>query len=332
MGRGPTKNYYLAMNENFVEGSLTCLKPEVVEKRVTTEFPLVLNIEPTNACNAKCSYCPNGEVAKNQGISFLKIDDFKKIINQIKSHKLIMLNFHKDGEPLLHKKLPDMVAYAKEKNAAEVIHLNTNGIMINTKIGRGIIERGIDDITVSVDAAKEITYQKIKGITGLDKLNENIEKAINYRDKIKSSTKIRVKIMEFDDVCPEEIDIFYEKWSSIADEVQVTGIHNWSGSIDVNVTDEKASHRYPCALLWYMLAINSNGKVSICNVDWDYSGVVGNIHSQDIKNIWNSESIKNIRRAHLNGEWDCPQVCRECVVWVSVGDMKEYLDTSVEFI
>lgn len=332
MGRGPTKDYYRVMNENFVEGSLTCLKPEVLERRITTEFPLVLNVEPTNACNAKCCYCPNGEVVKNQGVSFLKINDFKKIIDQIKSHKLVMLNLHKDGEPLLHKKLPDMVEYAKEKNVAEVIHLNTNGIMINTMIGRGIIERGIDDITVSVDAANENTYQRLKGIPGLDKLNESIEKAINYRDKIKSSTKIRVKIMEFDGVDQGEIDLFYEKWSVISDEVQVTGIHNWGGAIDVNVTDEKTEHRYPCALLWYMLAISSNGTVSVCNVDWDYSGVVGNIHSQNIQEIWNSESIKNIRRAHLKGEWDCPSVCRECVVWVSVGDMEEYLKTRVEFI
>ena len=224
MGRGPTKDHYRIMNENFVEGSLTCLTPAVIERRITTEFPLVLNIEPTNACNAKCYYCPNGEVVMNQGVSFLDINDYKRIIDQIKSHKLIMLNFHKDGEPLLHKKLPDMVDYAKEKNAADVIHLNTNGILINNKVGRGIIERGIDDITVSIDAANKNTYQQLKGIDGFDKLEESIEKIINYRDKIKSNTNIRVKIMEFDEIGKDEIDAFFERWSDIADEVQVTGI------------------------------------------------------------------------------------------------------------
>jgi len=334
MGRGPTKDHYQIMNENFVEGSLTCLSPAVIERRITTEFPLVLNIEPTNACNAKCYYCPNGDVVKNQGIGFLDINDYKGIIDQIKSHKLIMLNFHKDGEPLLHKKLPDMVEYAKEKDAAEVIHLNTNGILINTKVGRGIIEREIDDITISIDAANKNTYLQLKGINGFDKLEESIEKIVDYRDKINSNTKIRVKIMEFDEIGQEEIDLFIEKWSGIADEVQVTGIHNWSGAFkSIEVTDEQsANERYPCALLWYMLAINSNGKVSTCNVDWNYSGVVGDIHNQSIKEIWNCVSIKNIRRAQLNEKWDCPQVCRECVVWVSVGDMKEYLETRVEFL
>ena len=315
MGRGPSEDYYRSMNDNYVEGTLTCLKPEVIKKRITTGFPLVLNIEPTNACNAKCYYCPHDQTVKNQGVNYLKTEDFRKIVNQIKSNKLIMLNLHKDGEPLLHKDLPKMVEYVKQKDASEIIHINTNGILINSKTGRGIIEREIDDITISIDAAREETYYRFKKIKGLERLEEDIKRAFDYREKIGSKTKIRVKIMEFDDIDSEEIELFQEKWSGIADEVQVTGIHSWSGAVDVQVTDEQTDERYPCALLWYMLAVNSNGKVSICNVDWDYSGVVGDINNQSIHEIWNGKPLKNIRNAQLNGVWDCPKVCKDCVVW-----------------
>ena len=69
--------------------------------------------------------------------------------------------------------------------------------------------------------------------------------------------------MEFADVDKEEINLFREKWQGVADEVQVTGVHSWSGEINgLEVTDEQSVERYPCALLWYMLAINSNGKVA----------------------------------------------------------------------
>ena len=139
--------------------------------------------------------------------------------------------------------------------------------------------------------------------------------------------------MEFSEIEPDEIKLFHEKWQDIADEVQVTGIHSWSGAIeDITVTDEQTDERYPCALLWYMLAINSNGKVSVCNVDWNYSGVVGNIHEQNIKDIWNGERIKTVRKAQLKGVWDHPQVCKECVVWVSVGNMRDYLSSLKGFI
>ncbi len=270
---------------------------------------------------------------KSQGKHYLSLEDFKKIIDQVGNNKLIMLNLHKDGEPLLHKKLPEMVGYAKEKDAAHIIHLNTNGILLNTAAGKGIIEQGIDDITVSIDAAHEETYQRLKRIKGLSKLEDNVKRILEYRDKLNGSTTIRVKIMEFEGIEQDEISVFHDRWQGIADEVQVTGAHSWSGAIEnIGITDEQSEVRYPCALLWYMLAVNSNGKVSVCNVDWDYSGVVGNVYEQSIKEIWNSAALRNIRKAHLDGIWSTPPVCKDCVVWVSVGDMKEFLLGRREFI
>ena len=332
MGRGPTKEYYHLMNENYIEGTLTCLKPSVIKEKINTEFPLVLNIEPTNACNANCYYCPRDVNEKIIGTHFLDINSYRRIIDQILPHKLIMLTFHKDGEPLLHKKLPQMVEYAREKDVAQTIHLNTNGILINSETGRGIIKRGIDDITISIDAACEETYYRLKKKRRLIQLEKNIKSVLNYREQIGSKTYIRVKMMEFGDIKKEEIELFREKWTGIADEVQITGIHNWSGSVDVDITDEKTSKRYPCALLWYMIAVNSNGKVSICNVDWNHSGIIGDLHQKSIREIWSGKLLKKIRKKHLEGVWNNPEICEECVVWVSVGNMWDYLSKRHEFI
>ena len=83
MGRGPTKEYYQVMNEDYVEGTLTCLKPETVRAKISTEFPLVLNIEPTNDCNAKCYYCAREGTVKNQGVNYLEMKVFHNIVDQV---------------------------------------------------------------------------------------------------------------------------------------------------------------------------------------------------------------------------------------------------------
>jgi radical SAM protein with 4Fe4S-binding SPASM domain len=114
--------------------------------------------------------------------------------------------------------------------------------------------------------------------------------------------------------------------------VQVTGVHSWSGAIDdLTVTDESSKKRYPCALLWYMLAVNADGNVSICNVDWDRSGVVGNVNEHSLHDIWNNPKMKAIRKKQLEGCWNSPKVCEDCVLWVSVGDMKKSLEERQEF-
>jgi len=321
------------MNKNFVKGSLTCLKPEVIQERINTEFPLMLNIEPTNECNAKCYYCPRDITAKVKGVNFINFELYKSIIDQIKEHKLIMLNLHKDGEPLLHKQLPEMIKYAKDKNAADIIHFNTNGTLLDKNIARRVLESGLDDMTISIDAAYEETYQRLKKLNGLEKLEEKIRNFIKLRDEMDAPTFIRVKIMEFEGVSKEEIETFQSRWKGVADQVQVTGVHSWSGAIeDFKITDEQVSERYPCALLWYLLAVNANGEVSICNVDWNYTGVVGNAITSSVKDIWSGKKIKLFRQAQINGVWNCPEICDECVVGVSVGNMWDYFKTRTDFI
>jgi len=254
------------------------------------------------------------------------METYRKIIDEAAGYpQLIMLNLHKDGEPLMHRKLPDMVRYAKEKNVAETIHLNTNGTLLDRPVAERLLAAGIDDITVSVDAAWPETYHCIKQDRDLEGLNRKIEAFMSLRDQMGVHTFVRVKIMEFDLVSAKEIEAFHRRWEGIADQVQVTGVHDWSGAIaDLTITDENTDVRYPCALLWYALAINSNGKVSICNVDWDYSGVVGDINETSIHEKWNGRLLRRIRRAHLQHQWDMVPVCESCVVWVSAGDMTEH--------
>lgn len=333
MGKGPSGQYHRPLNDAYVDGTLTCLRPEVVARRMRTEFPLVLNVEPTNACNLRCAVCPRQETVRRHGLHYLSLAHFRRIIDEASEHgPLIMLNLHKDGEPLLHRDLPEMVAYARNRKAADTIHLNTNGTLLDRPVAAGLLDAGIDDITVSVDAAWPETYQRIKGAGNLDGVNRGIEHFLSLRNKMGAHTFIRVKIMEFDWVSAEEIEAFHRRWDAVADQVQVTGVHDWSGAIeDLAITDETACRRYPCALLWYALAVNSNGAVSICNVDWDYSGVVGNIHEKNLSTIWNDAPIQRVRRAHLQALWNTPAVCERCVVWVSVGDMADTFRKRPEF-
>lgn len=334
MGRGPTPTYYQSMNASYVEGTLTCLKPEVIKDRITPEFPLVLNIEPTNACNLKCFCCPRERMIAAQGVNHLPFETFRRIIDEASGYpRLIMLNLHKDGEPLLHKKLPEMIAYAKARDVAETIHLNTNGTLLGTDAGHRLLEAGIDDVTISVDAARSDTWTRIKGSDDFHTLVQNIHAFIALRDRISAPTHIRVKIMEFEGVSVEEINEFRRQWETVADEVQVTGVHDWSGAIKgLSITDETSVRRYPCALLWYTLAVNSNGKVSVCNVDWNYSGVVGHVDAHSLHHIWNGTTIRRIRRAHLESQFTDPEVCERCVVWTSVGDIHDHLSKRTEFL
>ncbi|EKD28527.1 MAG: molybdopterin cofactor synthesis protein MoaA [uncultured bacterium] len=332
MGRGPTQQYYQTLNEDYVNGTLTCLKPETIKKNVNLNFPNILNIEPTNACNLKCYYCPRMKAKK--GVGFMNWELFKNIIDEAsKYEQLIMLNFHKDGEPFLHPKIIDMICYAKDKNVARIIHLNTNALCWNERLIDEILDSGLDDITVSLDAARTDTYMKHKGMNLLDKVEGNVRLFFERRNKLGLKHPFcRVKIMEFDKIQDNEIKEFHDKWNNISDGVQVTGIHNWSGAIkNLNSTDESSKTRFPCLILWYSLVVNWNGEVTVCSVDWDTEIKIGNVNNQSLHKIWNSDELKLVRGYHIKKDFNHYPICKDCVVWVSIGDMTEWLKENNQF-
>lgn len=332
MGKGPSTQYHKQMADGYIVGTLTCLSPEFIREHASPDFPLVLNIEPTNACNLKCVLCAGQQKAR-RAKGFMEFGMFKDIIDQCGEQRpLRMLNLHKDGEPLLHPMIIEMIRYAKKSKCAQTIHLNTNGVSMPLK---ELLQSGLDDLTVSIDAMTARTFERIKGKPLFSKVVWNVLEMVKLRNELKLSTpRIRVKIMEYSQNANEVAD-FVDFWKEKVDDVQVTGIHDWSGAIEgLQVTDEHPADgkRWPCVLLWYALAVNWDGRVSICNLDWDLSGTVGNVRCESLADIWKSERMKAIRRAALAGQYRTPRICEKCIVWAGGEDMTEWLKEQKEYL
>ncbi len=326
MGRGPTQEFYRNLHEDYVEGTLTCLRPETIRRVVTGDFPRVMNIEPTNRCNLRCVYCPRTRARKGCGDMDWTL--FQRLIDEAADHEpLIMLHLFKDGESFLHPRIIDMIRYAKKRKVAKTVRLNSNALSWSDAIIEGMLEAGLDDVTVSIDAADPATYYRHKGVDALVRVEKNIQRLLDRRAQLGLTRPfVRVKIMEFDGIDASEIRRFQGKWHGSADAVQVTGIHNWSGAIKgLTPTDEASPSRYPCVILWYSLVVNFNGEVTVCSVDWDTTINVGDVNTETLCRIWGGPKIKSVRRAHLEGRLQNYPVCRDCLVWVSSGDMTEWL-------
>ena len=79
---------------------------------------------------------------------------FTSIVDQLPGLQRAVL--HGVGEPMLVKKLPAMVHYLKERGT--YVLFNTNGTVLNERNGRALIEAGLDELRVSLDAANAKSY------------------------------------------------------------------------------------------------------------------------------------------------------------------------------
>ena len=73
---------------------------------------------------------------------------FTSIVDQVPEARRAVL--HGVGEPMLVKNLPRMVRYLKDRGT--YVLFNTNGTLLNDKNGRALIEAGLDELRLSLDA------------------------------------------------------------------------------------------------------------------------------------------------------------------------------------
>jgi len=314
----------------FQEGTLSFFKSSLIEEAIKNRSLLMLNIEPTNDCNLSCMVCPRKKSKRIVG--YMDFGLFKKVIDDIKKiGSVVILNFHKDGESLLHPQIIDMIRYAKHSGVAEIIHMNTNALLLDLDMSKRLLDSGIDDITFSIDANTRETFRRLKGKDMLLQVENNIKSFVDLRRSLGLDKPfVRSKIMEFE-LNREEVGSFMEKWKTIVDEVQITEVHDWSEAIRNVVTVKNPLDRFPCIFLRYSLAINWDGSVSLCCVDWDCETFAGNVKDSSLKEIWLGNIMKGYRRTHIEGNFEKIPLCDKCKIWSSGEGMKEVFKQYKEY-
>jgi len=306
-------------------------------------FPLSIAIETTSKCTHRCSFCPSHHPgALDRGFGFMPFERYQKIIDEsVRYGKRRKIFLYKDGEPILHPDLGRMIRYAKEKDAADVLLVTTNGTVLFEKEARDIILSGLDELMISIDAASKETFERIKGSSTYETVIENTRSFFQVREEIGSKTPYtRVKLV----VCDEnrhEIDDFIAMWEPVADEVFIVrDINTWDGSSSVvnSVVGESETYsgvqaqlqqdnprQYPCDRLWYQFEVNYNGVCSPCVCDWNEKYVLGNIDDQSIYSMWHGDRLYDLRKSHIEGRQKEIELCRNCDRWKlkNMGDWYE---------
>lgn len=144
------------------------------------DYPLLppdaVQINFTFDCNLACKMCSMHEQKKfllSQGRR-TDIDSaaIKKVIKETKEIGTKTLLFI-GGEPFLRKDLFDLIDYAKSLSLNSIIV--TNGVLLNQERIKACFASGVDWLSISLDAATEDTFRKIRGENILGEIVKNIE-------------------------------------------------------------------------------------------------------------------------------------------------------------
>ena len=147
--------------------------------------PAFLQIEPVGQCNLRCRMCsipyrrdgpPHGPPA------FLAFDAFRTLVDAAPAARELQLQGL--GEPLLHPRFFDMVAYAAARGIR--VSTNTNGTLLTARNAERCVTSGLDALHFSLDAASPALYERIRVRARFATVVRNLGRLMETRRRLAS--------------------------------------------------------------------------------------------------------------------------------------------------
>lgn len=141
------------------------------------KLPNNLYLETTSRCNLRCKGCilyrgswePQRDLALKELITICdQLPDLERAV------------LHGIGEPLLNAELPNMIRDLKDRNT--FVLFNSNGILLNEEWQNQLIDSGLDELRISLDAASPAGY---KAMRDSDKFNRIVSNLQAFSKRIK---------------------------------------------------------------------------------------------------------------------------------------------------
>jgi radical SAM protein with 4Fe4S-binding SPASM domain len=137
--------------------------------------PIYVEISPSGGCNHRCTFCATafiGYVSR-----FLDADLLTKRLSEMAASGVKSVMYAGAGEPLLHRRLGEVIAHGKREGIAQA--LTTNGIALTERF----LDEALPSLTwikVSINAGTEETYAKIHrtGVLDWGRLWNNLWRAV----------------------------------------------------------------------------------------------------------------------------------------------------------
>ncbi|SEH30198.1 radical SAM/SPASM domain-containing protein [Magnetospirillum fulvum] len=289
---------------------------------LSSEFPSQINVDVTEFCNLACTHCPYETVTKIKGANrrHLNVEWHDRMIDEVatvgKGH-CRFLRYTGDGEPLLHPKLPEMVAYAVKRTGLPV-NVTTNGLLMVENRARALLDAGVTVIDISLDAHDPDTYAKIRVKGDLAVAQANIRELIRLKREGGYNVRVMVSFVRqpLNDREAEPFKAFWE--AEGADDVVLRIQHSCAGSVPdmtAQMWAQAPKERRPCLYPWERLVLKPDGQFSFCPADWLHEANIGSIENSTVQQVWQGQKLEALRQAHRASDYANHPFCGKCPDW-----------------
>jgi len=221
-------------------------------------------------CTRRCEFCPISLDSFKKTSNSLDVALYEKILNDLSEinydGKILFSGF---SEPLLHKRLADLLRITKKKLPSSIMEIVSNSDLFDRVDVKSLFSAGLDTMSVSVyDGPEQLKslqdWKMAKGFSDKEVIlrrryleNGNYGMTISNRSGLVDSNKYRDQ-----------------------------------NENKINELPLKAKCFYP----FYTVMVDYNGDFLLCPHDWKKQFKVANLAEQNIWNVWSGKHLMSARR------------------------------------
>ena len=293
-----------------------------------------LSLELTNHCNFDCSFCANHLMSRPKG--FMDTALARRLIREARDSRFcdhVVTNVM--GEPLLHKGLFEILAYAGEVGQKMVVI--TNGGLLSEDVAFRFLEHSPASIGISYHANNERAFCSRKAGLAFDDYEKKVRDFVEfkYRKGLKADIYINVlstvktpheSFQILDSV--EEIAEFSRTWRGFARALQkkyrirwlvphalfpgsnallpglsvflLDSYHPWSNTIWPAGTTVRHARECFCRTPFQQCDVLWIGDLTLCCIDYNGELAFDNVNGKGLVETYRSLKAKKVRDAFVS--------------------------------
>lgn len=300
-------------------------------EKIRSKHPIVYNIETTNRCNMRCKMCPRTTMM-TRAMEDIDRETFIRVVDQLRPHtdeewakwqdfcekkygiretdeasenhfflyviaKVIQL--HGYGDPLLDKHMHEYVQILHERGFYS--YFSCNPANINLELTYKMLDAGLDYIKYSIESVDDAVHKTIRGeASNFTQSYEKIKQVIDYKHAKGLHTTIVITMLDLNRTNQkEDYDKLLEAFKDLDVYIYLKSEDCQWYRKDFHGT--KSIHWSEiCKHPWMTMTIKSNGEATMCMEDFNNEIILGDVHENTLKEIWDAEPYKQFRMQHLN--------------------------------
>ena len=271
-------------------------------------LPVEYIVETTAKCNLYCPMCPR-ETHK-QPKADMTDEVFERLVRQSgdTAEHMMLIGL---GEPFMDPQIFERIEFCHRHSISSL--LSTNGTFLDERVAARVLDSPLEQLTLSFDGAKKETFEFYRKGAKFEKVRDNFVRFARMKHERRSKLQVVVQMVKMDGNASEVGD-FLAFWSAIpgVDQVRIK-------ADETNLMHPDSGHaatdwKHPCHYLWRgPMYVKQNGDVYPCCQSYMLDGApLGNIETESLVNIWNSETMQEMRRLHASGRGGEVDICSRC--------------------